>query len=320
MTSRSRCRPAFTAPSISRSRAFTWPTWSSASAVLSCCWSAHCSALRPRAPQRRLDRHRLLALRGCSMDRRLRKHLSEPVFCCDDRPSTARQRKPRTCRPRRAWDWLLAFALAIGPVAWLAHWRSHMRSPLMGCYPHRAPLASPLWTHMRGPERNRGYRADARRRWHRTRNAWRSAWPQPASPSKLPESGEGRTRFSPFAQSLAALSSVIALISSMRLPWRWCRHAHGADVSDMQHYRAAVAGSLLAACAIRDRRRRSAAVPPTAGTAWALRCGAHYIPMSPVKRHRGSAAGRIEEAQLYLAGVIANTPDRSAELGSCILP
>ena len=132
-----------------------------------------------------------------------------------DIPPTTMQKPPEHERPRRAWSWLLAFALAIGPVAWLAHLAISYAIAAYGCYPHRTPLASPLWTHMRADLTEIVVIALmlAAVGIALAYSAWQSAWKQPAAPPlKLPESGEGRTRFLATCAIVGGTLFVIALI------------------------------------------------------------------------------------------------------------
>jgi hypothetical protein len=132
----------------------------------------------------------------------------------EPRPTQA-QEPTEHGRPRRAWSWLLGFALAIGPVAWLAHLSMSYAIAAYGCYPHRAPLASPLWTHMHTDLIEIAVIALmlAALGIALAYSARQSAWEQPAAPpSKLPESGEGRTRFLATCAIVGGALFVIALI------------------------------------------------------------------------------------------------------------
>jgi hypothetical protein len=109
----------------------------------------------------------------------------------------------------------LAFALAIGPLAWLAHLSASYAISAHGCYPQRSPLSSPLWAHMRADLTEilvvalmvvavgiaLAYKARL--------SGFKE---QTASSSKPPESGEGRTRFLATCAIVGGTLFVIAII------------------------------------------------------------------------------------------------------------
>ena len=121
---------------------------------------------------------------------------------------------PRRERPP-APGWLLAFVLAIGPIAWLTHLSMSYALAAYGCYPHRAPLPSPLWTQLRADLTEIVVIALmlAACGIAVAYSAWKSARArQSAPPSEPPEAGEGRTRFLAICAIVGGTLFVVAML------------------------------------------------------------------------------------------------------------